>query len=114
MTAFLAGVRGTVVPDARGRHGPLPPVLLSMTVVTGLVDAVSYLTLGHVFAANMTGNVAFLSFALAGALAGAAMVLHARIWCPLLIALVLVLAGAVATYWPGRDRPGWITPAAAR
>jgi uncharacterized membrane protein YoaK (UPF0700 family) len=38
-----------------------------MTLVTGLVDAVSYLTMGHVFVANMTGNVVFLGFALAGA-----------------------------------------------
>jgi uncharacterized membrane protein YoaK (UPF0700 family) len=36
-------------------------------VLTGLVDAVSYLALGHVFVANMTGNVVFLGFALAGA-----------------------------------------------
>ncbi|WP_234364888.1 DUF1275 family protein [Streptomyces sp. RTd22] len=49
------------------RHGPLPPLLLTLTVVTGLVDAVSYLGLGHVFVANMTGNVVFLGFALAGA-----------------------------------------------
>jgi uncharacterized membrane protein YoaK (UPF0700 family) len=38
-----------------------------LTVVTGLVDAVSYVTLGHVFVANMTGNVVFLGFAVAGA-----------------------------------------------
>ena len=37
-----------------------------MTLVTGLVDAFSYLVLGHVFVANMTGNVVFLGFALAG------------------------------------------------
>ncbi len=37
------------------------------TLVTGLVDAASYLKLGHVFVANMTGNVVFLGFALAGA-----------------------------------------------
>jgi uncharacterized membrane protein YoaK (UPF0700 family) len=48
------------------RDGPLPPLLLVLTVVTGLVDAVSYLKLGHVFVANMTGNVAFLGFAVAG------------------------------------------------
>lgn len=41
--------------------------LLGLTGVTGLVDAVSYLALGHVFTANMTGNVVFLGFALAGA-----------------------------------------------
>jgi len=43
------------------------PLLVGLTVVTGLVDAVSYLALGHVFVANMTGNVVFLPFALAGA-----------------------------------------------
>jgi uncharacterized membrane protein YoaK (UPF0700 family) len=36
--------------------------LLTLTSVTGLVDAVSYLRLGHVFVANMTGNVVFLGF----------------------------------------------------
>ena len=38
-----------------------------LTAVTGLVDATSYLGLGHVFTANMTGNVVFLGFALGGA-----------------------------------------------
>ncbi|WP_369231328.1 YoaK family protein [Streptomyces sp. R21] len=57
----------TLVPAGEDRHGPLPPLLLTLTVVTGLVDAVSYLALGHVFVANMTGNVVFLGFALAGA-----------------------------------------------
>ncbi|MGH9461820.1 MAG: YoaK family protein [Vicinamibacteria bacterium] len=42
------------------------PVLLALTVVTGLVDAVSYLALGRVFTANMTGNVVLLGFAAAG------------------------------------------------
>jgi len=67
LTGFLTELRGMFVPDPAGRHGPLPSVLLSMTVVTGLVDAFSYLTLGHVFVANMTGNVVLLGFALAGA-----------------------------------------------
>jgi uncharacterized membrane protein YoaK (UPF0700 family) len=39
--------------------------LLGMTVVTGLVDAVSFLSLGRVFTANMTGNVVILAFATA-------------------------------------------------
>lgn len=38
--------------------------LLVLTVGTGLVDAVSYLRMGHVFVANMTGNVAFIGFSL--------------------------------------------------
>lgn len=36
--------------------------LLLLTFATGLVDAVSVLILGHVFVANMTGNVIFLGF----------------------------------------------------
>lgn len=49
------------------RHGPLPALLLVLTFVTGLVDAISYLRLGHVFVANMTGNIVFLGFAVADA-----------------------------------------------
>src|SRR5438067_11282163 len=64
---FFTEVRQTIVPDGRSAHGPLPPLLIGVTLVTGLVDAFSYLTLGHVFVANMTGNVVFLGFALAGA-----------------------------------------------
>jgi len=39
--------------------------LLLLTFATGLVDAVSVLELGHVFVANMTGNIIFLGFWLA-------------------------------------------------
>ncbi|MGW6821541.1 YoaK family protein [Streptomyces sp. NPDC055005] len=58
-------------------HGLLPPLLVVLTFVSGLVDAVSYLGLDHVFVANMTGNVALLGFALAGdrELSGAASIL---------------------------------------
>ena len=51
-------------------QGPSHPLVLSLatlTVVSGVVDAVSYLGLGHVFTANMTGNVVLIGFALAGA-----------------------------------------------
>ena len=37
-----------------------------LTFTTGLIDAVSYLGLGHVFTANMTGNVVLLGFGIAG------------------------------------------------
>jgi uncharacterized membrane protein YoaK (UPF0700 family) len=40
---------------------------LIMTAVTGMVDAVSFLALGHVFTANMTGNVVLLGFGIGGA-----------------------------------------------
>jgi uncharacterized membrane protein YoaK (UPF0700 family) len=47
-------------------HGPLMPLLFVLTFITGLVDAISYLQLGHVFVANMTGNVIVLGFSIAG------------------------------------------------
>lgn len=65
----------------------LVPLLLALTVVTGLVDAVSYLALGRVFVANMTGNVVFLGFALVGA--------PGLQVPPSLIALAAFLLGAV-------------------
>ena len=48
-------------------HGPLPALMLVLTVLTGVVDAGSILSLGREFVANMTGNVVFIGFALAGA-----------------------------------------------
>lgn len=39
-------------------------LLLLLTFVTGLVDAVSFLELGQVFVANMTGNITFLGLSL--------------------------------------------------
>ena len=38
-----------------------------LTTTTGIVDAISFVGLGHVFTANMTGNVVFIGFALGGA-----------------------------------------------
>jgi uncharacterized membrane protein YoaK (UPF0700 family) len=48
-------------------HGPLPALLLLLTFGTGLIDAISILGLGRVFIANMTGNIVFIGFAIAGA-----------------------------------------------
>jgi uncharacterized membrane protein YoaK (UPF0700 family) len=45
---------------------PLTRVLLALTFVTGIVDAVSFLALGQVFSAMQTGNVIFLGFGVAG------------------------------------------------
>jgi uncharacterized membrane protein YoaK (UPF0700 family) len=66
MLTTVDDARRMLAPPAGDRHGPLSPLLLLLTVVTGLVDAFSYLVLGHVFVANMTGNVVFLAFALIG------------------------------------------------
>jgi uncharacterized membrane protein YoaK (UPF0700 family) len=49
---------------------PSQPLVISLAILTfvsGVVDAVSYLGLGHVFTANMTGNIVLVGFALAGA-----------------------------------------------
>ena len=40
--------------------------LLILTFVSGLIDAASFLALGHVFTANMTGNIVLMAFALVG------------------------------------------------
>jgi uncharacterized membrane protein YoaK (UPF0700 family) len=53
-------------PAVTGGHSITPAILLVMTSVTGIVDAVSFLALGHVFTANMTGNLVLLGFAVAG------------------------------------------------
>lgn len=79
------------------QHGPLPALLLVLTVATGVIDAVSIIALGRVFVANMTGNVAFIGFALAGA---PGFSLRASV-----IALIGFLAGAAA----GGALIGWHT-----
>ncbi len=89
----LREVATTLRPPPGDRHGPLVPMLVVLTLLTGVVDAVSYLMLGHVFVANMTGNVVFLGFALAGA-SGLSAVAS-------LIALGAFLLGALAGGWLG-------------
>ncbi len=60
-------IRETLWPPAAAKEDGLPPLLIALTIVTGVVDALAYLRLGHVFVANMTGNVVFLGFSAAGA-----------------------------------------------
>jgi uncharacterized membrane protein YoaK (UPF0700 family) len=52
--------------NASGVSSPLVVALFGLTFVTGVIDAVSFLGLGHVFTANMTGNVVLLGFAVGG------------------------------------------------
>ncbi len=96
-----------MTPETRLNHS-LPLLLHVATAITGLIDAISYLALGHVFTANMTGNVVFLAFAVAGA-PGLSITRS-------LTALVAFLAGAliggrVATFLSGVFTPSWITTA---
>ena len=95
--SLRAEALGTIWPERASRDGPLPPLLLLLTVVTGLVDAASFLKLGHVFVANMTGNVVFLGFAIAGA-SGLSIGCFAR---------------RVGLVPPGRGSPGAESPAAS-
>lgn len=94
----------------RDEHdGPLPMLLHVLTIVTGLVDALSFLGLGEVFVANMTGNVVLLGFALAGRQEFSAG-LHAA-------ALAAFLLGAAAGgrlgRWFGANRPRLLAITAA-
>jgi uncharacterized membrane protein YoaK (UPF0700 family) len=99
MSDFLADARQTVAPPRGSKDGLLPPLLVALTAVTGLVDAFSYLVLGHVFVANMTGNVVFLAFALAGV--GGFSVLASLVAIGS-FALGALIAGRVGRYLAGR------------
>lgn len=89
------------VPSPLGRRQTVA-ALLTLTFVTGLVDAVSYLRLGRVFVANMTGNVVFLGFAVAGAPGFA------------LAASLAALGGFLVGALLGGTLAGWRAPDRAR
>ena len=65
LSQSLMSTASSASATTRDSHLALP--LLGLTVSTGFIDAVSYLGLGHVFTANMTGNIVLLGFGLAGA-----------------------------------------------
>jgi uncharacterized membrane protein YoaK (UPF0700 family) len=113
--------QGPAWPDERPKYAPevpcrfvtatvdhdriLPALLLALTAVAGLLDAVCYLALGHVLTANMTGNVVFLGFAAAGA-SGLSV---ARSGLALLAFLVGSIAGGrLATMMAHGPRYRWI------
>jgi uncharacterized membrane protein YoaK (UPF0700 family) len=79
-------------------RNPLVTLLLTLSLTTGLVDAVSVLGLGKVFTANMTGNVVFLAFAVAK-MPGFRILPH-------VVALLSFLAGALAAGRIGKAEAG--------
>ena len=84
--------------------------LLTLTFVTGLVDAVSYLRLGHVFVANMTGNVVFLGFSAdprSGLSAAASVIAIAG------FVLGALAGGRAAHHLAARHLRGWLAGAFA-
>ncbi len=91
------------------QDGALPLALMVLTVVTGLVDAISFLGLGRVFTANMTGNVVFLAFAVARAPG-----LSIRRSLTSLIAFLVgaILGGRLAVAMTATSRRRWLVTAA--
>lgn len=59
-----SALRRALVDD---RDGPLPALLIALTMLAGVVDATSILALDHVFVAAITGNIVFLGLGLSGA-----------------------------------------------
>src|SRR6476619_1767650 len=86
----------------------LPLLLHIATTVTGLIDAISYLALGHVFTANMTGNVVFLAFAVVG-VPGLSLTRSLTALVAFLIGALI--GGRVATRLAEVTTPIWITAA---
>ena len=99
LSAFLGDARQTLAPARDAEDGLLPPLLVALTMVTGLVDAFSYLTLGHVFVANQTGNVVFFAFALVGVRGFSATASVAAIGC---FAVGALAAGRLGRSLAGR------------
>lgn len=84
----------------------LHTALAILTFVTGLVDAVGYLGLGHVFTANMTGNVVLLGFA-ASHVPGLSVI---RSVTALVFAAVGgILAGQLEGRYRAQGRRQWLT-----
>ncbi len=96
-----------MTPETRLNHS-LPLLLHVATAITGLIDAISYLALGHVFTANMTGNVVFLAFAVAGA-PGLSITRSLTALVAFLIGALI--GGRVATRLSEVFTPSWITTA---
>jgi uncharacterized membrane protein YoaK (UPF0700 family) len=119
------------------KFSPSVVALLLLTVATGFIDAASYLGLGHVFVANMTGNVVFFGFAadpasglsalmaavafagfiagaFTGGVAGRIWAARTRLWPPIVFGaqgVILLAAAAGAGYalpaGPGNGR-AWL------
>ncbi|MFF1259559.1 MULTISPECIES: YoaK family protein [unclassified Streptomyces] len=87
------------------RRTTLPAALTVLTVVSGIVDAVSYLGLGRVFAANMTGNVVIIGFAAAGAPGFSVLGSLTSLGAFLAGA---VCAGRLTAVFAGRARQTWV------
>ena len=96
-----------MTPETRLNHS-LPLLLHVATAITGLIDAISYLALGHVFTANMTGNVVFFAFAVAGA---PGLSITRSLTALIAFLLGALIGGRAATRLSEVLTPSWITTA---
>jgi uncharacterized membrane protein YoaK (UPF0700 family) len=96
-----------MTPETRPNH-TLPLLLHIATTITGLIDAISYLALGHVFTANMTGNVVFLAFAVAGA---PGLSIMRSLTALVAFFIGAMIGGRVATRLSKLVTPNWVTTA---
>ena len=102
------------------------PFIIGLTLVAGGLDALGYFRLGHVFVANMTGNLVLLAVALArghadqamrslwalagfmaGAMGGSVMAQSRRVR-GLIVAEAVSLAVMGAFFWQGAPPPPWV------
>src|SRR5215472_6553237 len=84
-------------------------LLVALTAAAGWVDALSYLALGHVFTANMTGNLVLLGVAVGSLQAGGA----ERSAVALAGFAAGALLGSALTRDAAGDWPGRVTAALA-
>lgn len=101
MDKELMGASHTIVPPPGESPRTTSALLLLLTVVTGLVDAPSYLQLGGVSVANMTGNAVFV-----GALIGVLLVRAGVGAWSVLAAGTILVAIAIITAWAAGSTPG--------
>jgi len=81
------------------------PLLNALTASSGAIDAISFLALGKVFSAFMTGNIAFLGLRVAGAGAPGAvaiLVSMAAFAAGVYLSTRIVMPSEVSGIWPQR------------
>ena len=84
MSAFFTEIRENLVPPRDGKDGPLPPLLVALTLVTGV--------------AMFTG--AFL---------GVLAILYASVVYPFVIAFVVISIVSLAGRLLSRKHPAWVS-----
>jgi uncharacterized membrane protein YoaK (UPF0700 family) len=97
-----AAARKIAVPD-------LTTTVLTLTITGIAADS----TLAGGSGSKAGRRLASVAAMLVGALLGAVLVRHAQDYAPLIIALAVIIPGALVTYLLGRPDPAWVRPAGA-